>query len=193
MERARLPTSSHCALALGVPAGQIVGRAGMAEPGFALALELRDDALGQDLAEFYAPLIERVDVPNRSLGEHAVLVQRHEFSERGWGQTIQHDGVRRPIAFEHSVWDEPIGHAFGLDLLARFAEGERLGLCKYVGQQHIVMSAELVERLGEGDEVAGVEPRALVIQLIERVLAIGSRITPIVQTVPMLARRTTMR
>src|SRR5258708_22658773 len=151
----------------------------MAEPGFALALELRDDALGQDLAEFYAPLIDRVDAPNRSLGEHAVLVQRHELSERGWGKTIQHDGVRRPIAFEHSMRDEPIGRAFGLDLLARFSEGERLGLCKYVGQQHIVMSAELVERLCEGDEIAGDEPSALVDQFIERVLAIGSGLAPV--------------
>src|SRR5258707_14185011 len=161
----------------------------MAEPGFALALELRDDALGQDLAEFYAPLIERVDVPNRSLGEHAVPVNRQELSEGGWGKTIQHDGVRRPIALEHSMRDEPIGRAFGLDLLARFSEGERLGLCKYVGQQHIVMSAELVERLCEGDEIAGDEPRALVDQLIERVLAIGSRLTPVDRTGLMVDRR----
>jgi len=40
------------------------------------------------------------------------------------------------------------------------------------------MSAELVERLCEGDEVAGNEPSALVDQLIERVLAIGSRLAP---------------
>src|SRR5262249_25573762 len=147
----------------------------MAELGFALALELRDDALGQDLAEFDAPLIERVDVPNRSLGEHAVFIQRHELSERGWGQTIQHDGVRWPIAFEDPVRDEPIGRSFGLDLLARLPEGERLGLCKYVGQQHVVMPAELVERLCEGAELAAASPGPLLPQLIEPFLAIGSR------------------
>src|SRR5262245_54227108 len=110
----------------------------MAELGLALALELRDDALSQDLTEFDAPLIERVDVPDGSLGEYAMLVQRNQLSERGRGQTIHHDGVGGPIAFEYPVRDEPIGRAFGLNLLARFSEGERLGLCKYVRLQHLV-------------------------------------------------------
>src|SRR5262245_63801193 len=146
----------------------------MAELGLALALELRDDALSQDRTEFDSPLIERIDVPDCSLGEYAVLVQRNQLSERGRGQTIHHDGVGGPIAFEYPVRDEPIGRAFGLDLLARFSEGERLGLCEHVCQQHIVMPAELVERLCEGDEITGNEPSALMDQLIERVLTIGS-------------------
>src|SRR5215471_18089831 len=151
----------------------------MTELGLALALKLGDDALSQDLTEFDAPLIERVDAPDRSLGEYAVLIQRNQLSKRGRGQAIHHDGVGGPIAFEYPVRDEPIGRAFGLDLLARFSEGERLGLGEYVRQQHIVMPAELVERLCEGDEVAGDEPGALMDQLIERVLAIGSRLAPI--------------
>ena len=126
----------------------------MAELGLAFAFELGDDALSQDLAEFDAPLIERVDVPDRPLGEDTVLVECNQLSKRLRSQTIHHDGVRWPIAFEHPVRDEPIERSFGLDLLARFSEGERLGLCKYVRQQHIVMPAELVERLREGDEVA---------------------------------------
>src|SRR5262245_64253166 len=85
--------------------------------------------------------------------------------------------------------DEPIGRAFGLDLLARFSEGERLGLCKYVRQQHIVMPAELVERLCEGDEVTRNEPSALMDQLIERVLVIGSRLAPIDRNGLMVHRR----
>src|SRR5216684_3427050 len=66
--------SSHCALELAVPADQGVGRAVMGELGLCLALELRDDALSQNLAEFDAPLIEGVDVPDGALGEHAVLI-----------------------------------------------------------------------------------------------------------------------
>src|SRR5262249_14628834 len=99
------------------------------------------------------------------------------------------DGVGGPIAFEPPMRDEPIGRAFGLDLLARFSEGERLSLCKYVRQQHIVMPAELVERLCEGDEVAGNEPGALMDQLIERVLAIGSGLAPVDRTGLMVHRR----
>src|SRR4051812_38468771 len=35
------------------------------------------DLLGQDLAQFDAPLVEGVDRPDRALHEHAVLVERH--------------------------------------------------------------------------------------------------------------------
>ena len=151
----------------------------MAELGLGLALEFRDDALGQNLAEFDAPLIEGVDVPDGALGEHAVLVERDQLSQRRRGQSVHQDGVGRPVAFEHPVRDEPIRRAFGLDLLARFAEGERLGLREDVRQQHVVMPAERIERLSESDEVAGNEPRALMDQLIEGMLAVGSRLAPV--------------
>ena len=41
------------------------------------------------------------------------------------------------------------------------------------------MLAERVERLAERDEVARNEPRALVDQLIEGVLAVGARFSPV--------------
>ena len=43
--------------------GGRIGRAVMLELGLARALKLRDDALGQNLAQFHAPLIEGVDLP----------------------------------------------------------------------------------------------------------------------------------
>src|SRR5262249_37093764 len=85
--------------------------------------------------------------------------------------------------------DKPIGRAFGLDLPARFSEGERLGLCKYALQQDIVMPAEFVERLFEGYEVTGNEPSTLMTPLIASVLAIGSRLDPIDRTGTMVQRR----
>src|SRR5262245_14167577 len=51
---------------------QVVRRAVVTERGLRRALELRDDSLGQHLAQFDAPLIERVDVPDDTLCEHAV-------------------------------------------------------------------------------------------------------------------------
>ena len=80
---------------------------------------------------------------------------------------------------QHSVRDKPIGRAFGLDLFGRFSEGERLGLREDVRQQQIVMPPERVERLSECDEIARNEPRALMDQLIEGVLAIGSGLAPV--------------
>lgn len=65
---------SPCISELAVAANQIVGRAVMTEPRLALALEFGDDARGQDLPEFDAPLIKRVDVPDRPLRKYAVLV-----------------------------------------------------------------------------------------------------------------------
>ena len=74
-QRSKRPDwSSHSLLELTVAADQVVGRTIMVELGLGVALELRDDALGQNLAEFDAPLIERVDVPDGALGKYAVLV-----------------------------------------------------------------------------------------------------------------------
>ena len=52
-------------------------------------------------------------------------------------------------------------------------------LREHVGHQHVVMPAERIERLAEGDEVARNQPRALMDQLIERVLAVGARLAPV--------------
>jgi hypothetical protein len=40
--------------------------------------ELRVNCLGELLAKLHAPLVERVDVPNPTLGEDFVLVQRKQ-------------------------------------------------------------------------------------------------------------------
>ena len=61
----------------------------MLEGGFRGALELGDNALGQHLAQFHAPLIEGIDLPERPLGEDAVLVECDELAERGRRQPVQ--------------------------------------------------------------------------------------------------------
>src|SRR6202035_4045418 len=40
---------------------------------FGDAFQLGDDSLGERLAQLDAPLVERIDIPHRALGEHAVL------------------------------------------------------------------------------------------------------------------------
>src|SRR6202022_4266582 len=122
LSRASLHYPSRLALELVVTADQVVGRTVMAELWLGLALVLGDDALGQNLAEFDAPLIEGIDVPDGALGEHAVLVERNQLSQRRRGQSVHQDGVGRSIAFETPVRDKPIERAFGLDLLGRFSE-----------------------------------------------------------------------
>ena len=144
----------------------------MAERGLRLALELRDDPLGQHLAELDPPLIERVDVPDGALGKHAVLVERDELSERLRCEPLGEDRVRRPIALEHSMGNEAIRRALRLDLLARLTEGQRLGLREHVRQQEVVVPTERVQGVAEGDEVTGDETGALMDQLVEGMLAV---------------------
>ena len=71
------------------------------------------------------------------------------------------------------------GRPFRLHLLGRLAERQRLGLGEDVGQQHVVVPAERVERVAEGDEVARDQLRPLMDQLIKRVLAVGARLAPV--------------
>src|SRR5215470_7876303 len=77
------------ALQCPVAADERVGRRVVAELGFGSALQLRDDRHRQRLAELDAPLVERVDVPDGPLREHAVLVERDERTEGVRGQLLR--------------------------------------------------------------------------------------------------------
>ncbi len=54
-----------------------------------------------------------------------------------------------------------------------------LGLRKYICHQNVVMPAQLGERVAERDEVARDQPRALMDELIERVLAVRAGFAPV--------------
>ena len=113
-------------------------------------------------------------------GEDDVLIERDQLAERlrrqlrrpGWYST---DGcLRTPgAAPANPECPRPSPASGGL------AERQRLGLREDVGQQHVVMPSERIERLVEPDEVARDEPRALMNQLIERMLTVGSRLAPV--------------
>ena len=146
---------------------------------FHLRFQFGHDPLGQHLAEFHTPLIERTDVPDRALREGAVLVERDEFAEGRGRELLQEHRVGRPVAGERLVRHERVGRALGLHLLRRLTEGECLGLGEDVRHQQIVVTAHRVQRLCEGDEVARDQRRALVDELVEGVLAVGAGFAPI--------------
>ena len=54
----------------------------MPELGLFLAFQFRDDALGKHLSQFDAPLVERINLPDDALGEHAMFIKRNEFPQR---------------------------------------------------------------------------------------------------------------
>ena len=74
---------------------------------------------------------------------------------------------------------EPVRRAFRLDLFGGLAESQRLGLREHIGHQQVVMPAKRIQGLGKGDEIAGDEPRPLMDQLIEGMLAVGARLAPV--------------
>src|SRR4030095_12941546 len=151
----------------------------MAERGLRFTLKFRDNALGQHLPEFHAPLIEWVDLPDGPLGEHAVLVKGDQLAENSWSEPIGEDGVGRAIALEDPVGYEPVRRAFGLDLLSPLSQRQGFALSEDVCQKHVVMSAKVIQRLGKRDKVTRDQPRSLMDQLVEGMLAVSSRLTPV--------------
>ena len=77
------------------------------------------------------------------------------------------------------MWHQPIGRAFRADFRRGFAEGKGFALGEDIGQQLVVLLAQRVERLAERDEVARDQPRSLMDQLIEGMLAVGARFAPV--------------
>src|ERR1700728_2498227 len=99
-----------------------------------------------------------------------MLVQRNQLAERFGSEQMGEERSKRPIALNGSRRYEPIGRALRLYLIGRFAEGERLALRENVGEEHVVMAAERVERVVEANEIARDDLRALMDQLVEGML-----------------------
>src|SRR5437867_9649437 len=154
----------------------------MLELGLRLALNLWNDALGQYLAEFNTPLVKRINVPDNALGEDRVLIKGNKLAEGLRRELFSQNRVRWPVTFEDSVRDEPIGRAFSLHFAGRLAEGQRLGLSEDIGQEHVVMATERMEWFRECDEVARDQAGTLMDQLIERMLPVCPRLTPVDRT-----------
>src|SRR6266704_804110 len=142
------------------------------------ALEFGNNLVRQCFAEFYTPLVERVDVPDRALHEDFVLVQRDNFTQRFRRQAFREDSVGRTVTFTYAKWDLEGRAAFCRDLPGRFSEGQRLRLRDHVGNQEVVVRLEWVQSLVEPDEVTGDQFGSLVDKLVESVLAVGPRVSP---------------
>src|SRR4029450_7132440 len=109
---------------------------------------------GHNLAEFDAPLIETVDVPDGALCEYRVFIQRDQLSERFRSQPLQQHCVRWTVTLEYSMRCQPVGNSFRLNLLGSLTERQGFSLSKNIGHQHGVMISNWIQRLGKRDEVA---------------------------------------
>src|SRR4030095_9724445 len=151
----------------------------MIEIGLRLALEFRDNPLGQYLAEFNAPLVEGVKTPDDALCKNRVLIKRDEFTQRCRCKFVGKNSVRWSVAFKNSMGHERIRCAFSLHLFRSLTEGERLGLSEDICQQHVMLTTQRIERFVEGYEIARDESGSLMNQLVERVLSVCSGFTPV--------------
>src|SRR5579862_1049041 len=95
-------------------------------------LKLRDDVLGQHLAQFHTPLIEGVDLPDRALRKDAVLVQSYQLAQNFRRQLLDQNRVRRPVTLEDAMRNQPVRRPLRLHLLRRLAKSQRLTLSKDV-------------------------------------------------------------
>src|SRR5215469_11968440 len=74
---------------------------------------------------------------------------------------------------------KPVRSALRSHLLGCLTKCQRFALSENIGQQHVMMSTQWIEGLSKSDEIARNETRTLMYQLIERVLAVGPRFTPV--------------
>lgn len=72
----------------------------MLEIGAFRCFQLWNDALCKHLAEFHAPLVEGVDVPDTALSEDLVLIQGDELAQQVWGQLGRENRVGGMVSRE---------------------------------------------------------------------------------------------
>ena len=98
---------------LAIAPDECVRRTVMLEWRLLYTFQLRDNPFRQYLAQLDAPLIEGINLPDRPLGEYAVLVEGNQLAERLRGQALCDNGIRRPIAFEDAVGYQPVRGTLG--------------------------------------------------------------------------------
>src|SRR5712691_5811983 len=136
------------------------------------AIELGQDSTGELFAQFHAPLIEGINVPDHALGKDLVLIERDQATE-GTRRNLRHqDGVGGLVPGEelmgHQLLQCCATQAGVGEFLAHFVRGlalhQRLSLGKDIRQQNRMMMPDRIVRFDGGDEVARDELGALVDQ-----------------------------
>ena len=117
----------------------------MIDCGLYRALQFRDNALRQNLAQLNAPLVERIEIPYDALGENVMLVERDQLPQSRGCQPFSEDHVRWPVALKHAVRDEPVGCAIRSYFFGRFTESQCCRLRKHIRQKYVVVRVKLIQ------------------------------------------------
>ena len=94
-----------------------------------------DNSLRQDLTQFHAPLIERIDVPDDPLRKDRMFVQPTCLPKTSG--VFEGNRPSNTILAEKltPVWHQPVSLPLRLYLIGRFPELKRLRLREYIGQR----------------------------------------------------------
>ena len=139
------------------------------------------DLGGKDLAQLHAPLVERVDAPDKALHSRAVLVEGEKLPDGEGRELREHEAEGGPVAREGLVRDKLGKHPLGRELLGGLAVRQGVGLREEVAHELVVvgdpLSCQLHGLLGGhgGDKVAR-DDAALVDELVEGVLPVCPRL-----------------
>jgi len=93
-------------------------------------------------------------------------------------ETLREHGIGWAVALEDSVRDQGGSRPFGSNLLGGLSKGQRFGLSEQIRHKQIMLGSQGVQRVAKADEIAGDEARALVQQLVERMLTVGALLAP---------------
>ncbi len=115
-----------------------------------------------------------------------MLVQGNQRTQAERRDFAQQDGVGRTVAFEHFERHHVVQRCriftliaiFLLNHFAGFTERQRFGLRKEVRQQLRMVIGQRVVGNRRGDKIARYHFSTLVDQLVERMLAVSTRLTP---------------
>src|SRR5678815_467387 len=111
----------------------------MIETGLCRTFQFRNNALRQNLPQLYAPLVERIEIPDDALREDVMLVERNQLPQSRGCEPFSEDHVRWPVALKDAVRDEPVWCALSFYFFRRFTEGQCLRLREDIRQEHVVM------------------------------------------------------
>src|SRR6266403_762218 len=147
---------------------------------------LQVDSHRELLAELHAELIEGIYAPYGALHEHTVLVQRQQATQGSRRSLWVQQQRARPVAVVDPVNADPrdirrIGaglSAVRLDFLQRIAESERLRLGETILQCEVLTLGAAPGTAQRRDEIQRLGQGPLMQHLKERVLGIGTRLTP---------------
>lgn len=142
-----------CLTLLAIALDESVRRAIMSQLRLSGALQFWNDAVRQYLAQFNAPLIKGIDIPDGALYEDFVFVESNNLAQHVGGQARGQDGVGWMIPFKGAMCYLEGWYTISSDLFSSLAEGEGLGLRKEVCHQEIMMGFDWIERLTEANEV----------------------------------------